>query len=54
MSRTIRGSKPVDYEFWSARPFNKYGGAIGKYAKKRTHRTERMTAKRQVYKEVTQ
>ncbi len=47
MSRTRRGSKPPGYEFWSARPGNRYGGATGRYAKKRTHSAERAQGKKQ-------
>ena len=45
MSRTVRGSKAPSYEYWSRRPFNKYGGAIGPYAKRRTHKAERRAAR---------
>jgi hypothetical protein len=41
MSRTQKGAKAPSYEYWSRRPFNKFGGAIGKYAKRRTHKAER-------------
>jgi hypothetical protein len=41
VSRTNKGSKSPGYEYWSRRPFNKFGGAIGKYAKRRTHKAER-------------
>jgi hypothetical protein len=42
MSRTIKGTKPKGYDFWSARPGNKHGaGGFGKNAKKFTHRAER-------------
>jgi hypothetical protein len=41
LSRTNKGSKSPGYEYWSRRPFNKFGGAIGKFAKRRTHKAER-------------
>lgn len=45
MSRTYKGSKAAGYEYWSKRPYNKYGGTLspngGKYHKKRTHKAER-------------
>lgn len=41
MSRTNKGSKGPGYEYWSGRPFNRGGGAIGAAAKKRTHKAER-------------
>ena len=45
MSRTIKGSKAPGFEYWSRRPHNKFGGAVGPYGKKRTHKTERREAK---------
>lgn len=49
MSRSVRGSKPAGYEYWTARPFNKAGGCIspngGKFTKKRTHKAERQLNK---------
>lgn len=47
MSRTKKGSKGPGYEYWSARPFNAGGGAIGKKAKKRTHKAERAANKKE-------
>ena len=44
MSRTRKGSKSPGYEYWSRRPFNKFGGMTGKYAKRRTHKAERRQA----------
>mgnify|MGYP001153881856 CR=1 FL=1 len=46
MSRTIRGSKSPDYEYWSARPGNKYGGHVSKFTKKQTHKSERQSNKK--------
>lgn len=48
MSRSKRGGKQSGYEYWSARPFNKHGGCLGAYAKKRTHRAERQQGKREL------
>jgi hypothetical protein len=41
MSRTRRQAKPVGYEYWSRRPFNKCGGIVGSFTKRRTHKAER-------------
>ena len=41
MSRTVKGSKPTGYEYWSARPGNSNGGSPGRYTKKRTAKSER-------------
>lgn len=52
MSRTIKGSKPIGFDFWSARPGNKHGaGGYGKAAKKFTHRAERQISKIMCIKE---
>ncbi|MES2180705.1 MAG: hypothetical protein V4493_01220 [Pseudomonadota bacterium] len=52
MSRTIKGSKPMGFEYWSARPGNKCGGhystrnAAGKqWQKKATNKAERVLNK---------
>jgi hypothetical protein len=45
MSDTKRGGKDHSYEYWSARPFNKAGGMVGKFTKKRTHKAERAQGK---------
>lgn len=50
MSRTIKGSKHVGFEFWTARPGNRHGG-VGPYAKLLTHRIERHQGKEQARKE---
>lgn len=47
MSRTIKGSKPMGYEFWTARPGNRHGGCIGRYQKTLTHTMERKQGKKQ-------
>jgi len=47
MSRTVKGRKPCGYEYWSKRPFNKSGGCIGSYGKRRTHKAERQQGKAQ-------
>lgn len=54
MSRTIKGSKPPGYYFWSPRPGNKGGGGRGKFAKVNTHRIERRNAKIAVRKELAE
>lgn len=41
MSRTERETKPVGYEYWSKRPFNKHGQSPGKDAESRTQRRTR-------------
>ena len=48
MTRTKRGSKPIGYEYWSARPGNKHGQAPGKDAKRKTKRAERRIAKAEI------
>ena len=45
MSRTVRGSKPPGFEYWSKRPGNKHGNLMGIYAKKFTARKERSEGK---------
>jgi len=50
MSRTQKGGKDHSYEYWSARPFNKNGGLIGKFTKKRTHKAERTEGKNEIRK----
>lgn len=47
MSRTNKGGKGFGYEYWSRRPFNKHGGLIGSFTKKRTHKAERQIGKLQ-------
>jgi hypothetical protein len=53
MSRSRKGKsgKGPGYEYWSARPGNRGGGAHGKYSgritKTRTHRDERREGKQQ-------
>jgi hypothetical protein len=41
MSRTHKGQKPPGCEYWSRRPFNKHGGVLGVFHKRRTHKAER-------------
>lgn len=43
--RTCKTPKGSGYEYWSARPFNKCGGRVGKYHKRRTHKAERRIGK---------
>jgi len=45
MSRTPTHQKPSGYEYWTPRPFNKIGGIIGAFTKKRTHKSERQINK---------
>ena len=52
MSRTIRGSKAVGYDYWSARPLNRGGGLVGKVTKTLTSRIERRNSKTLVAKEL--
>lgn len=48
MSRSQRGEKPVGHEYWGRRPKNKNGQAPGAEVKKRTHKTERRQAKKEL------
>lgn len=46
MSKTIKGSKPIDYEYWSKRLGNKGGGrGLGRSTKKQTLSRERLKQK---------
>lgn len=45
MSRSRKQAKAPGYEYWSARPFNKCGGVVGKFTKRRTHKAERQEGK---------
>lgn len=46
MSRTIKGSKPIGYEYWSKRLGNKGGGrGLGRSTKKQTLSRERIKQK---------
>lgn len=45
MSRTEKKQKGPGFEYWSRRPFNKHGGLIGKFTKRRTHKAERHMGK---------
>lgn len=46
MSRTIKGSKPIGYEYWSKRLGNKGGGCgLGRSTKKQTLSRERIKQK---------
>lgn len=52
MSRSKKGSKGPGYEYWSKRPIaNQHGAVPGKETKKRTHRLERIEAKKQIKRE---
>ena len=47
MSRTKHNTKAPGYEYWSKRPLSNTCGAIpGRYTKIRTHRLERIEAKK--------
>ncbi len=45
MSRSHKGGKAPGFEFWTPRPGNKYGGTIGRAAKRITHKIERQQNK---------
>jgi len=45
MSRTRKGRKAPGFEYWTARPFNKFGGIPGTKTKHRTHKAERQKSK---------
>ena len=47
MSRTVKGSKPGGYEFWSRRP---QCGGRGAISKKFCHKQERAIAIRELFK----
>ena len=52
MSRSKKGSKGPGHEYWSKRPIaNQHGAVPGKWTKKRTHRLERLEAKKQTKRE---
>lgn len=49
MSRTKKGSKRPGHEYWSKRPgSNDHGSVTGEFSKNRTHRLERLEAKKAV------
>ena len=48
MSRTEKGSKPLWYEYWSARPLNRGGGCVGVFTKTLTCRIESRDSKKLV------
>lgn len=50
MSRTIKGSKTLGYDYWSKRPCSKRG--FGPVIKDMTHRVERRIKKDTVRKEL--
>ena len=55
MGKTKRGSKGPGSEFWGKRPGNggcpPTDGKCGKFAQKRTHRLERIEAKKEITRE---
>lgn len=47
MSRTVKGSKPIGYDYWSKRIGNKSGAnGCSSYAKHYTHKRERLANKK--------
>ena len=44
MSRTMKGAKGANYEYWSRRPFSRCGQPPGPFSKRRTHKAERQQA----------
>lgn len=54
MSRSVRGSKSVGYDYWSARPLNRGGGLVGKHTKTFTARIERRNSKALVRDELNE
>ena len=48
MSRSKRGEKGPGYDYWGKRPGNKGGQSPGADVKKRTHKTERRRAKKEL------
>lgn len=48
MSKTRRGHKSPDHEYWSRRPFNRSGQLPGPFAKKRTHKAERQKSEAEI------
>jgi hypothetical protein len=46
MSRTVRGSKPAGYDYWSRRPFS--ARSYGPEVKRICHRLERIQGKEQI------
>ncbi len=54
MSRTIKGKKPIGWEFWSRRPKSRnHGYGPGKKAKKVVHSLERCEEKELIRKILT-
>ena len=51
MSRTNKGSKSAGFDFWSRRAGNNGIQGYGPSVKNRTHRLERLFAKRDIHKE---
>jgi len=46
MSRSKKGSKGPGHEYWTKRPGNECGGDPGEFTKNRTHRLERLEARK--------
>jgi len=49
MSKTLKKSKPLGYEYWTRRPGNSGGSPPGRVTKVLTHRAERRHARRAEY-----
>jgi hypothetical protein len=47
MSRSVKSTKAPGYEYWSRRPFNRFGQSPGAFAKRRTHKAERQQGRKQ-------
>lgn len=52
MSRTIRGSKPSGYDFWSSRPMSGMGHDVS--LKRLCHRIERQQGRAEVRQQVAE
>lgn len=51
MSRTVKGSKPPNFEYWAKR-FYSIWPLIGGWTKRATNRAERRIGKQQLKKEI--
>lgn len=51
-SRTDKKEKGPGYEYWGPRPLNFKGGIPGRWTKTKTHRLERIRAKRELDKDI--
>jgi hypothetical protein len=48
MSRTVKGKKPIGYDYWTKRPYSSAG--FGPKIKKLTHKKERAIANKELAK----